>query len=585
MKLKLVKFLFNLRHLIIVFLTFGCAISFGLLQFSNDPFNMFGVVDPGKSTSFVFEKESLFFGHSTKPENLKFKSTTNLTGARAGAAVGDYNNDGWEDLLVISEKFLILENKNGSHFEIANIQTGLSEFPWLDDASGAVFLDFDNDGWEDILIVRRGRSHFVLKNSGGRFSIFQEIPNNEDTVMPGLADFNLDGFIDVYLPNRQSPQTVKSIRENPKKAYLEPMLRNENGGRDRILLNQSGKRFFDGSDELGFHSTRYSWAVGLADLNNDRYPDFMIANDFGLDQLFLNEQGKRVHEVSESSFGQIRSRFSMSAEIADVNGDGLSDIYVSNTNSAVLRRGFNSLWINQGGNPPRFTDMARELQVDSCGWSWGSKFVDIDLDGDLDLVVVNGLSQTVNSDFPYWYYLTYNRSIPQQIKKLDLVSINANFGIGMAARQKGCVFLNENGVYTNVSDATGFTDSASKRGLVSLDFDNDGTLDLVVANAGLAASLYKTKIKDKKNWFGIQLVGQNSNRNAIGAKVTYRFNDNLNVREIYPTNGYYAQSSKRLVFAAQNDDKPSIQIQWPSGKRQELKQIALNQYNIVTEEK
>lgn len=509
------------------------------------------------------------------------------------ASVSDYDRDGFEDLLVLYAEGVLfgtprlLRNVNGRRFEDVTENAGLAPLDSMKCISSAVFFDWDNDGWDDLYVACMRREHAFFRNEGGVFRRV-EIPALRAFLEESRAinpfDFDGDGFLDLYITNYFSFERNPDAGGKMTFASNKPVASLE-GGRNYLLRNEGGRGFREVGKELGVADRGLTWASGVADFNDDGYPDLFVANDYGFDQFYLNEGGKGFRRVTEKSLGHIRSRFSMSAEVGDIDNDGTLDLYVSNASKPGLMRGFNSLWTGVGGSKgiPRFEDRARSLGVDKCGWSWGAKFADFDKDGALDLFVVNGRSGKEPTD--YWYKLAFSLYVPQELRQFGAFNLPFRDTDTVAPGQRNCVFRNVGGEFIDVTDSVGVTDELNGRSLAVFDFDNDGAEDIVITNIGASPILYKGVRNNGNSWIGFQLEGTRSNRNAIGARIELvTSSGRKSLREVFPGNGYLAQSSRRVLFGVPAGESVSeIRIRWPSGKWQPVSRFRLNAYNFVKE--
>jgi len=254
----------------------------------------------------------------------------------------------------------------------------------------------------------------------------------------------------------------------------------------------------------------------------------------------------------------------MNVDIADYDNDGWLDVYVTNITDEYMKE-CNMLWHNNGDGA--FSDVSKETGTCDTGWGWAAKFADLDNDGWVDLFVVNGLrSAGPDSYVPLLLPLLTTPN-------LDLTDVNKWPGIGnrsWSGYQKKKLFHNRHdGTFADISAQAGVDNDLDGRGIAVADFDNDGRLDLVQANADQPLLLYRNITEKKTNWVEFKLIGVKSNRGAIGARVRIRASDLNQIREVDGGNGYAGQSTKRIHFglgAATKIDR--LDVLWPSGTKE-----------------
>ncbi len=319
-----------------------------------------------------------------------------------GLAVGDANGDGLDDLYVCQmgglPNLLYLQQPDGTAKEVG-LAAGVA---YLDATRSALFVDFDNDGDQDLMLG--GEILLILANDGtGRFSLKLALPIS-NVYSQTAADHDLDGDLDVYL-----------CRYNGSSSNVPIPYHDANNGLENILLVNDGAgegewRFRDATDELGLgeNNRRFSFAAAWVDYDEDGDADLYVANDFGRNNLYQNTAGHFRDVAADAGVEDISA--GMSVAWGDVNGDGHSDLYVSNMfssagNRITFQRNFragdergltdyrrhargNSLFINRGDG--RFDDASVGAAVTMGRWAWGSVFADLNNDGLEDLMVANG---------------------------------------------------------------------------------------------------------------------------------------------------------------------------------------------------
>ncbi len=505
-------------------------------------------------------------------------------------AVGDYDNDGFEDILLVngnSEKrdLVILRNSAGNEFQnvtskVLNLPSG--EFAF----SAAVFVDLDNDGWQDLYVAQFMKPNFALKNIKGKFSFNDQIPMDQ-VIAPirgiNLFDFNKDGYVDLYLTSF-SDKVYAGLFSLPGLTRSQFPIRDKSGSENILLKNLNGKRLEKTKDALGLADGGYTWASGIADFDNDGYPDVYVANDYGFDHFYKNNHGQFFTDISTEALGPIRSENSMGAEIGDFSNSGRLGLYVSNASKPGMPRGWNHLWQPAYADSINLRDISSDIGSDKCGFSWGAKFADLDKDGNLDLFVANGRTGQINSNNNRWLLRLYEWNLPPFLKFSKYIQIpykNYDFAQG----QKNCLFIQRAGKFVDVAQQIGITDLENGHSLAVFDFNNDGQEEFLIGNFGHAPILYQGIRRNENHWLGLKLTGVTSNRDAIGAKIKLQTKDSTQTRIIFPGNGYGNSSSKRIIFGIPKEyGSFKIEITWPNGHVQKILPDKIDRYYEITEQ-
>ena len=514
----------------------------------------------------------------------------------AAAAAGDYDNDGWIDLYVTdSDKgrpnHLYHNNHDGTFTDVA-ASAGVANVNGDQGVSmDCRWGDYDNDGWEDLYVVRWGNDVLFHNNGDGTFTdvtdrLFRKRDGSPGTQWANgnaalFLDYNLDGRLDIYVGNYFDEvdlwhlPTTKIMHDDFEKA--------RNAGRNFFYRQEADGTFTEIAESLGLEDPGWTLAVGSADVNNDGWPDIYCADDFGPDQLFLNRRGKGFDNVSKTAIGTDTKK-GMNVDFGDFNNDGWLDIYVQNiTTTEYLQEG-NMLWHNNGidadGNLT-FTDVSMETGTYDGGWGWGAKFFDYDNDGDLDIYAVNGFISAGEGN--YWYDLaswTVLGQDPTDAMNWPMIGIRSFSGY-----EKNRFFQNENLIsFTERAAALGLDSTRDGRGVVVFDYDNDGDLDIFVANQDQPPHLFRHNGKPTNHWLMVNLQGDpktGTNRDAIGARVTIVTPAGRQIRERDGGNGYAGQSDPRLHFGLGPETSlPLLEVRWPDGGLQYLENVSADQ--VVT---
>lgn len=507
----------------------------------------------------------------------------------ATVTVVDYDNDGWPDFYVNTTQLggpgaLFHNNHDGTFTDRAEA-AGLARFGAKFQSLGAWFFDFDNDGFKDALILGVRANPRLMRNDGqGKFKDMTEAsalmvaPKEMEGAMlssmvPAFIDYDNDGFVDLILAAKWGDGMPNSLVDS------------NNGGPVMVFHNDGGKRFVPVPGNLGMNHVGFTRSIGVYDFRGTGRPDVWFANDFSPDKLYLNEGGSNFLNASASILTRNFSRNGMNADAADLDNDGHPVIYVSHIFQSFHRMAGNTLWKWIGGNS--FQELSRERGVNRCGWSWGGKFVDLNNDGALDLVVGNGfISQNPNKN--YWYFMSVmsasDRKLVQNPKNWPPIK-----DASLAGYQKACVYLNDGrGHFRNVVNLTSMADDLSdERGLALIDYMNDGSQSLIFANQNQPLKFYRVVQKNDNAWIGFKLRGTKSTRDALGARIQLRLGDGrVLTRQLQNTNGYGSQSDDRLHFGlGRSPSLAAVEVRWPSGLTQTFtkEKFALNRYHNLVE--
>ena len=508
--------------------------------------------------------------------------------ASVGAAVcaADYNNDGFIDIFVSSSGrntpcHLFRNNGNGTFTDVAEA-AGVANLNEEGGVMDAVWGDFDNDGWPDLYVVKWSAPNQLFHNNhDGTFTDVTE-SSGTGSIGNGNAaiwfDYNGDGFLDLYIGNYfRSEDNLWDLKTTV--IMHNDFERAGNAGPNVLLRNNGNGTFTDVSHELGVDDTGWTLDVGACDLFNTGHMDLYLANDFGQDIIYKNNGDGTFTNITSKAL-PIDTRKGMNVDFADLDGDGYPDIYVSNvTQPGYLVEG-NFLWHNNGDGT--FTDQAVDLNVQDGGWGWGAKFVDLDNDGEMEIVGLNGFVSAGKGD--YWYYLGTMATTPG-IVVADAHNWPAIGDMSISGYQPSRLFVKQGNGYIEIARDAGLTDLYDGRGLCIADFDNDGLPELFVANQGAPFLLYKNYPQKKNHWLGLHLVGKGkSNREAIGARVTLTADKRTYVKWVDPGSGFASQSDRRLRFGLGSvSTVDTIEILWPDGYKQQLAPLPLDRYHTITE--
>ena len=498
----------------------------------------------------------------------------------AAAAAGDFDGDGWIDLYVTtsdkgSPNLLYRNRGDGTFSDVA----GAAGVAHVNDDGGTsmdcVWGDYDNDGWIDLYVVRWGRDRLFRNRGDGTFEETTEKCFTRRDGTPGtdwangnaavFLDYDLDGRLDLYVGNYFQEVDLWNLETT---RIMHGDFENaRDGGRNFLFLQETEGRFREVAESLGVDDCGWTLDVGSADVDNDGRPDLYVANDFGPDQLFLNDPELGFDNVSESALG-FDTKKGMNVSFGDFDNDGWLDAYVTNiTTSEYLQEG-NMLWHNDGPGDfglVEFADVAERAGTWDGGWAWGAHFFDADLDGDLDIVSVNGFISGGEGD--YWLDLaswTVLDKDPADSRNWPPIS-----GRSFSGYEKKRFWRSDgNMVFREMAQEVGLTTTHDGRGVVCFDFDNDGDLDLYFANQGQPPNLYRNDVSGG-HWLEVRLATDPTtrvNRDAIGARVTVVTERGAQIRERDGGNGYCGQNDPRLHFGLGTESRIRlVEVRWPDG--------------------
>lgn len=510
----------------------------------------------------------------------------------ASVSVCDFNNDGWNDFYLTTSKYgehnALYKNLTDGSFEnvadelgVGNINkrgTGVS--------MGSVWADFNNDGFEDLFVYKWGRPELFLNLKGKGFESISTSSGLPAWINSNAAiwfDYNNDGNIDLLIGGYYKEQIDLWNLENTV-IMPESFEYANNGGRNYLLESRGDGTFKDVTFDKGLTSTKWTLAIGAMDFDNDGFQDLFIANDYSVDELYLNLDGKEFKEIGKESNIGYAPKSGMNVSMADVRNDGNFSIYVSNiTEMGILLQG-NNLWQPVGsGDQIEFKNNAGISGVELGGWSYGSQFGDLNNDGFQDLYLANGfISATKNNS--YWYDYSKitggNKSIIS-----DAVNWPAIEGRSQSGYQINKIWVNsKEGVFADVTDYVSWIPPYDSRAVAMADLWNRGVLDVIVANQNNTVSVLKNHIQKGNNWIGVKLEGTISNKSAIGAKITLVWESNSQSQIISGGIGFSSQNQRVIHYGiGKSASIDKLIINWPSGIEQIIESLEINKIHNIKE--
>lgn len=510
----------------------------------------------------------------------------------ASVSICDFNNDGWNDFYLTTSKTgeqnALYKNLSDGSFENVSTALGVGNInvSGTGVSMGSVWADYNNDGFEDLFIYKWGKPELYLNLQGQGFesvSAKAGLPSWLNSNSAIWFDYNNDGNIDLLIGGYYNEQIDLWNLENTM-IMPESFEYADNGGRNFLFENLGDGSFTDVTFEKDITSTKWTLAMGALDFDNNGYQDLFIANDYSVDELYLNIDGKNFIEIGKESNIGYSPKSGMNVSLVDAQNQGKFSIYVSNiTEMGILLQG-NNLWQPAGkADRIEFDNKARALGVELGGWSYGSQFGDLNNDGFQDLYLANGfISGEKNSS--YWYDYSKitggNKSIIS-----DASNWPAMEGRSQSGFQENKIWINtKGGTFADVSEYVSVLYPTDSRAVAMADLWNRGVLDVVVANQNNEVSVLRNQAQGENNWIAVNLEGAKSNKSAIGAKVTLVWDNQSQSQIVSGGIGFSSQNQRRIHFGINKSiaiDK--LIIAWPSGKEEIYQSLEINKIHNIKE--
>ena len=502
-----------------------------------------------------------------------------------GVAFYDYDNDGWLDIFLVNGTRLegfpkgeepishLFKNNRDGTFTDVTLKAGLAHSGW---GQAVCIGDYDNDGFDDLFVTYFGKNVLYHNNGDGTFTNVSEragVAGAKVRWGSGCAfvDYDRDGRLDLFVANyidldlatAPVPESGPCLYKGIMVACGPPGL---NGGKNILYHNNGDGTFSDVSDAAGISGANGTYGLGVltADFDNDGWPDIYVANDSTASALYQNKKNGKFVDVGLEA-GCVLSpdgkpQAGMGVSAADYDLDGNLDIVKTNFAGDTP-----SLYHNRGNWNFEDATFTAGLGKHTQYLGWGCGFIDFDNDGWPDILLCNG----------------------HVYPEVEQLKTEAGYA------QRKLFYRNlRNGRFEDISTqlGLGISDPVAARGCAFGDFDNDGDVDVVVNPVNDYPQLLRCDSKLENNWLKVKTIGTKSNRSGIGArlKCVSRPSDEKDIHqqidEVRSGGSYYSQNDLRVHFGLGNADKVQLlEIRWPSGQIDQLKNISANQLIFVKE--
>jgi enediyne biosynthesis protein E4 len=498
-----------------------------------------------------------------------------------GIAFYDFDNDGWLDVFVPSGTLrggfppgqplptnrLYRNNRNGTFTDVT-VQSGLTQTGWC---YGVCIGDYDNDGYDDLFLTYYGKNILYHNNGDGTFTDVTRKAGLEESrtrFSTGctFVDYNRDGhldlfvsrYIDIDIKNTPAAGQSRVCQFEGVPVACGPVgLPNETCS---LYRNNGDGSFTEVTHQAGIDKAggRYGLSAVALDYNNDGWPDIFVACDSSPNLLFRNNKDGTFAQVGMEAGcavnGDGQEQSGMGVGVGDYDGDGYLDLFLPHFSgdTPILYRNvkgeyFDDLTYSSG------------LAVNTRYVCWGVDFVDLDNDGWLDIFHVTGsvYPEVERADKSYKF-------MTQRV-------VYRNLG---------------NGQFEEVSNLCGpaVLTPHSSRGCAFGDFDNDGSMDVLILNMSEPPSLLKNNNSSKNRWIVIKAIGTTSNRSAIGARIAVTAGGRRQIREVVSGSSYISQSDLRQHFGLGKAEKADeIEVRWPNGHIDRISEVGANQFISIQE--
>lgn len=530
-----------------------------------------------------------------------------------GVGVGDFNNDGFDDLFFsgnMVDNALYLNEGDFTFTDISDVAGIRSSGQW---SSGVAVVDINADGLMDIYVCNNTKANSELRNnnlfinqgsndSGIPIFIDQAseygLADNSYSVNSAFFDFDNDGDLDVIIIINEMQETRFPGRYEKKKKRKETYQRVDRLYENKFNEEKGHAEFVDISEQAGITVAGFSLGVNISDINQDGWQDIYITNDFLSNDLFYINQQDGTFKDEAKKYFKHTSHSAMGNDVADINNDGLSDIialdmlpednyrqkkllgpnnytfYINNEKFAYTYQYVrNTLQLNQGvigkNEEPLFSEISLLAGVSATDWSWTPLVADFNNDGLKDIIVTNGFPKDV-TDHDFVDYKADAARFASKEMMLEMIP---------EIKSKNCGFLNRGDLtFDNVTDEWGLDDVSFSNGAAYTDLDNDGDLDIVINNIDSPPFIYRNNnLSVENNYIQIILKGDAPNLQALGARIQIRKGDQLLTHVNSPFRGYLSTHSQKIhVGLGDLSMIETLNVYWPNGIVTSLSDVDVN---------
>lgn len=505
----------------------------------------------------VTEEEVLAFQEVSSERGIEYEYVQGKYRSRrssvsnAGVYVTDVSNDGRDDVLAIGNEQPVLFESTGDGFRRSN------RLPRIDGSiDGALFFDSDNDGYEDLLVLRIEETPVFLEHTGEEYAIVEKGFDRtlENPVVASAADSTGDGTLDVFIGQNGNWDERLPVGTS------ERSVGEDDNGNPNLLYRNEGDAFRLATD-AGIEGERWTLAVSFVDFTGDGSPDIHVGNDYNYDKFYRNE-GDGTFTWTELPDSH---RNAMSSTVADITGNHKLDIFVTNIKFPrdVLRivppmmtaGAGNNLFVNRGDGD--FVDEAGAFRVTDGGWGWAAVVQDFNNDMRKDIFQTTQHLQAENH-----MRRAYGYSPEEIYKKYPSVIYPQFFER-----------TDESEYTTRTASKLGF-EQMDGRGAAALDIDNNGAIDLVVADASGPYKLYEN-VGTQHNWLRVRVRGSNANT-AIGAKLYLTTQETTQFGVVHSNSDFLAQGPRWKQFGLGTNRRATLEVTWPAGPEHEFQLDEVN---------